>query len=190
MAEIFDGAAIAQKPVKPKTIDSFIVQLKLVFVHIVNLVSNILGNDFFSCYLRRILLRLLGIQLGAGTIIRGGGYLYGGGLVSGARCQVNRGCYFDFTSSIILGDDVVVGHGVTFITAEHEIADPTCRAGSVFGRPIVVGNGVWIGAKATILPNIVIGSGAIVAAGAVVTKDVLPNVIVAGIPAKVIRELK
>ena len=57
-------------------------------------------------------------------------------------------------------------------------------------KPVKIGNKVWIGAHATILPGVTIGDGAVVAAGAVVTKDVPSNVVVAGVPAKVIKEIE
>ena len=165
-------------------------QLKTIVVHIINLVSNILGNDYLSCLLRRQLFnKIFGAKLGVGTVFRGGGYLYGGNLITGVNCQINRGCYFDMTDTVTLGDNVVIGHGVTLITAQHKIQDGRRRAGDVYGCPIVIHEGVWIGANATILPGITIGRGAIVAAGAVVTKDVAPNVVVAGIPAIPIKEL-
>jgi maltose O-acetyltransferase len=164
-------------------------QLQLVFIHLINLTSNILGNDFLSCTLRRYLISLLGVQLGSRTIVRGGSYIYGGKLTTGKNCQINRSCYFDFTEKIVLGNNVVVGHGATFITAKHDIGNATQRASAVLGYSIVIEDGVWIGANTTLLPGITVGKGAIVAAGAVVTKNVPPNTVVAGIPAKVIREM-
>lgn len=159
-------------------------------VHIINLISNVLSSDSLSLRLRRKLLGLLGIQLGEGTVVLGGSYFSGGRLVTGAGCYINRGCYFDFNAQITLGNNVVIGHGVTLITAEHAIGDSSRRAGPVSGRPIAVKDGAWIGANATLLPGVVIGQGSIVAAGAVVTKDVSANVVVAGVPAKVVRELE
>jgi len=164
-------------------------QFSVLLIHSINLLSNLLGNDFISCLLRRYLFQLLGAKIGAGTIIRGGGYIYGSSLSTGLNCQINRGCYFDFTASITFGDNVVIGHGVTFITAKHKIGDVTRRAGAIEGCPITVEDGAWIGANSTILPGVVIHQGAIVAAGAVVTKDVSPNCVVAGVPAKILKEL-
>ena len=164
-------------------------QLMIVFVHTINLISNLLGNDFLSCLCRQFLLSLLGIQLGKGTVIRGSSYFGGGGLTTGSDCQINRSCYFDFTASITFGNNVVVGHEVTFITTDHEIGDSICRAGRVIGNPISVEDGVWICAKSTILPGVTIGKGSVIAAGAVVAKNVLPNVLVAGVPAKFIKSL-
>jgi maltose O-acetyltransferase len=161
----------------------------MTFVHLINLISNVLGDGGIGRRLRRELLKLLGSHFGPGTFVKGGGYIYGGGLTTGSQCFINRNCYFDLSGPIILGNNVVVGHGVTFITAEHRIGDATRRAGPTQGREITIEDGAWIGANVTILPGINIHKGSIIAAGAVVTKDVPPNVIVAGTPARVIREL-
>lgn len=161
-----------------------------ILVHLVNQLSNILSDDPISCYLRKVLLTFLGIKFGLLTSIKGGSYFAGGGLTTQEKCYINRNCYFDFTGKINFGSNVVVGHGVSFITAHHEIGNISCRAGKVKGLSIVVGDGVWIGANATILPGITIDKGAIIAAGAVVTKNVNSHTIVAGVPAKVIKELE
>lgn len=163
---------------------------KQIVIHGVNLLSNLLSTDPWSCKLRRKLLSFLGNQFGEGTVVWGGSYFGGGKLTTGTHCFINRSCHFDFNESIALGSHVVVGHHVSFITAEHQIGDATRRAGPLVGKPIVVGSGAWIGANATILPGVVIGSGAVVGAGAVVTKDVPPDVVVAGVPAKVLRKLE
>jgi maltose O-acetyltransferase len=175
-------------PIKP--MDLLLKQLRLMGIHLVNLLSNLLGNDGLSCLLRKQLLALLGARLGAGTVIRGGGYIYGGALTTGQQCQINRNCYLDFTAPITLGDQVVIGHGVTLITAKHALGDASRRASrQVQGLPIKVGSGVWIGANATVLPGIAISPGAVVAAGAVVTQDVPAHMLVAGVPAKPIKQL-
>ena len=166
-------------------------QFRLVFIHAINLASNVLGDDFLSASLRKGMLQLLGSRFGPGTVIRGGGYVYGGDLVTGASCFINRGCYFDFNARIVFGDNVVVGHGVTFITAVHNIGGPARRAArQIGGHAISVGDGAWIGANATILPGVTVGKGAVVAAGSVVNRNVPPNVIVAGVPSKVIKSVQ
>jgi maltose O-acetyltransferase len=165
-------------------------QLTLIGIHWVNLLSNWLGNDGLSCLLRKQLLSLMGARFGPGTVIRGGGYIYGGALTTGEQCQINRNCYFDFTAPIQLGNQVVIGHGVTLITARHELGDTKRRASrAVTGLPIQIGDGVWIGANATVLPGIAIASGAVIAAGAVVTRNVPAHTLVAGAPAKAVKSL-
>ncbi len=156
----------------------------------VNLISNALGDDYLSCKLRGTVLRVLGVWLGPGTRVLGGCYFPGGDLVTGANCRISRGCFFDFTGRISFGDEVVLGHGVTFVTAEHKLGDSVRRAGRFRGLPITVEDGVWIGANATLLPGVTVGKGTVVAAGAVVTKDVSPDVLVAGVPARVVKQLE
>ena len=165
-------------------------QLESVGTHAANLTARVLGDDYLSSSVRRSLFRLLGAKFGPGTNIKGGGYVYGGGLVTGARCYINRGCYFDMTASITFGDHVVVGHGVSFITAEHSLGGAARRAGKVHGHPILIEDGVWVGANSTILPGVTVGRGAVIAAGTVVNKDVPANAVVAGIPSKTIKELE
>lgn len=158
--------------------------------NVVNALSGALGDDPLSRVTRARLLRRFGAQLGRRTTVRGS--YFGGAkvkLVTGERCWISRHCYFDFAESVTLGNDVVVGHGVAFVTASHSIGESSRRAGDFRGYPILIENGVWIGANATILPGTTIGRGAIVAAGAVVTRNVPPDVIVAGVPARVLREL-
>ena len=107
----------------------------------------------------------------------------------GADCWLNCPIRLDVTAPITLEDDVVVGFGTTLTTSGHDISCPTRRAGALFARPITIRRGAWIGANATILPGVTVGEGAVVGAGAVVTKDVPPHALVAGNPARVIKEL-
>ena len=86
-----------------------------------------------------------------------------------------------------IGDDVFLGHNVVIATLDHAF-DPD-RRGDLVPAPVTVGNKVWIGANATLLPGVSVGEGAIVAAGAVVTKDVPPGAIVGGVPARFIRNV-
>ena len=82
-----------------------------------------------------------------------------------------------------------VGPGVEFVTGGHEIGTTQRRAGKGTAEAIVIEAGCWIGAKALILGGVTIGMGSIVAAGAVVTENVPPNTLVAGVPARTKREL-
>ncbi len=84
-------------------------------------------------------------------------------------------------------DDVQIGPSVN-LTSENHPLDPADRK-TVILQPILIKRNAWIGAGATILPGVTIGENAIVAAGAVVSRDVLPNTVVAGIPAKVVKSI-
>lgn len=114
---------------------------------------------------------------------------YGRHITLGNHFYANMDCIFLDVNRITFGDNVMVGPRVGFYTAGHP-TDPEIRNTQLeFGLPITVEDNVWIGANATILPGVTIGEGAIVAAGAVVTKDVPSRTIVGGNPARVIREL-
>ena len=106
----------------------------------------------------------------------------------GKNVFINSGCRFQDQGGIKIGDGVLIGHNVVLATINHDI-DPSKRS-DMHLAPIVIGNNVWIGANATVLPGVTIGDGAIIAAGAVVTKDVPANVIVGGIPAKIIKTIE
>ena len=101
----------------------------------------------------------------------------------GKRVFINAGCQFQDQGGITIGDDVLVGPQTTL---NHD-PDPEKRGG-MFAKPVVIGDKVWLGARVTICPGVTIGEGAIVGAGAVVTKDVPSRTVVAGVPAKVIKQ--
>lgn len=105
----------------------------------------------------------------------------------GKNVFFNSGCRFQDQGGITIGDNVLVGHNVVMATLNHDI-DPDCRA-DMHPAPIHIGNKVWIGSNATILPGVTVGDGAIIAAGSVVCKDVPSNTMVAGVPAKVIKKI-
>lgn len=97
------------------------------------------------------------------------------------------GCKFQDQGGIFIGDGSLIGHNVVLATLNHAM-DPEDRA-TMIPAPIHIGKRVWIGANATVLPGVTIGDGAIVAAGAVVTKDVPENTVVGGVPARVMRKI-
>ncbi len=90
---------------------------------------------------------------------------------------------------VTIGKNCMMGPRVSIYTAGHPLDAETRISGLEFGKPVTIGDNVWIGGNAVINPGITIGNNVVVAAGAVVTKDVADNVVVAGVPAKVIREV-
>ena len=109
---------------------------------------------------------------------------YGYNIKVGMNFYANHNCVILDPAPVVIGDDVMLGPGVLISTASHP-KDPVLRKkGWETALPITIGNNVWIGMGAKILPGVTIGDNAIVAAGAVVTKSVPADTNVAGIPAK------
>lgn len=105
----------------------------------------------------------------------------------GKRVFINSGCRFQDQGGITIGDDALLGHNVVLATLNH-IVEPARRK-DMTPAAIVIGKNVWIGSNTTILPGVTIGDNAIVAAGAVVTKDVPANTVVGGVPAKELKRI-
>lgn len=112
---------------------------------------------------------------------------FGKNISLGRRVFINAGCCFQDQGGIEIGDDCLIGHQVVLATLNHD-PDPQKR-GNMFPAPIRLGRGVWVGSHATILPGVTVGDNAIVAAGAVVTRDVPANTVVGGVPARVLKTL-
>lgn len=111
----------------------------------------------------------------------------GKNITFGKNVFINSGCKFQDQGGITIGDGALIGHNVVIATINHDLLPEKRR--TMHLAPIVIGKNVWIGANATILPGATIGDGAIIAAGAVVKGNVPSNVIVGGVPAKVIKEI-
>lgn len=118
-----------------------------------------------------------------------------GRIVIGSRCMFGARTHLTSVKRIVVGDNLLTGRDVLITDNSHGLLTvdelsqhPADRVLTSKGV-VCIGNNVWIGDKASILPGVIIGDGAIIAANAVVTHDVPPFTIVAGIPAKVIRKL-
>ena len=105
----------------------------------------------------------------------------------GENVFINSNCTMQDQGGVYIGDDVLIGHNVCILTLNHDFEIE--KRAELHPSPIHIKNKAWIGSNATILPGVTIGEGAIVAAGAVVTKDVAPNTIVGGNPAKFIKNI-
>jgi maltose O-acetyltransferase len=109
----------------------------------------------------------------------------------GENSSINYFCQFypDPDAYISIGDNCFVGMNVNFCTVSHNLGNSKQRAGENTYKPIVIGDGCWIGANSIILPGVTICSGTIIAAGSVVTRNCEKNSLYAGNPAKKIKDL-
>jgi len=106
----------------------------------------------------------------------------------GRNVFINQNCTMYDLGGIDVGDDVMIGPNVSIITSGHPL-EPSQRRAFVIAKPIVIERNVWIAAGATIIGGVTIGENSVVAAGAVVTRDVPPNNLVGGNPARIIRSI-
>jgi maltose O-acetyltransferase len=141
--------------------------------------------------LRFILYRLGGVRIQQARIASGifvGGP--GSNLSIGHGTSINVECFFDCLGKVTLGKQVMVGMGVMIVTSDHPL-DPDGRPQrQSVGRDVVIGDGAWLGARCTILPGVTVGEGAVVSAGAVVTRDCRPFAVYAGVPARLVGHLR
>lgn len=113
---------------------------------------------------------------------------FGKNIRFGKEVFINSGCHFQDQGGIEIGDGAMIGHNVVLATVNHDLNPANNRKNHY--APVKIGNHVWIGANVTILPGVTIGNWAVVAAGAVVTKDVPELTVVGGVPAKVLKTLQ
>lgn len=150
-------------------------------------INAVAPGDFTA--MQALLTELTGREVDASVRVVPPFYPDGGhALRLGRNVFVNHGCTAVVVGGIEIGDDVMIGPNVQLISGGHSLEPETRRTVSTCA-PVVIGRGVWIGAGATILPGVTIGEDAVVAAGAVVTKDVAPPTLVGGVPATLMREL-
>ena len=109
----------------------------------------------------------------------------GKNITIGTDVFINSGCHFQDQGGIEIGDGTLIGHNVVLATINHDLNPKENRKNHY--APIKIGSHVWIGSNATVLPGVTVGDWAVVAAGAVVTKDVPAMTVVVGVPAKVLK---
>jgi maltose O-acetyltransferase len=141
--------------------------------------------------------RVLGMRIGSGSALLMDQYIYvrgrgrrpvngrdagcERGITIGRRTIINQQCCLDGRGGLTIGDNVDISPGVWILTDGHDMHDPLFPE---LLAPVRIGNHAWIGSRAMILPGVTVGEGAVVAAGAVVTRDVEPYAVVAGVPAR------
>jgi maltose O-acetyltransferase len=113
----------------------------------------------------------------------------------GSNIEVGNGFYTNYNCTILdggkvtIGDEVMFAPNVSLYTAGHPIHPIPRNAGYEYALPITIGNNVWIGGNVVITPGVTIGDNTVIGAGSVVTKDIPANVVAAGNPCRVIREI-
>lgn len=115
---------------------------------------------------------------------------YGYNIHTGSAFFANFDCVFLDVCEIRFGDRCMLGPGVHIYTATHPLDPLTRSSGREYGMPVRIGDDVWIGGGALIMPGVTIGNRAVIASGAVVTKNVPDDVVVGGNPARIIKHLK
>lgn len=127
-----------------------------------------------------------GLKLGRGVVIYGDVELWSmNRIYIGSRSVIGHSCFLDGRRGLTIGEDVNFSSGVWIWTLQHDLRSPTF---DTVGGQTIVQDRAWLCSRCTLLPGVTIGEGAVVAAGAVVTKDVAPYTVVAGIPAKPVGE--
>lgn len=135
---------------------------------------------------RRMLLRAFGCRIGRTSAVgRTASIDRPWNLVMGERSSIGEQAWVFCLDRIIIGDKVCIGPGARLITGSHDISSPSFR---LVTKPIVIESGVWVANYASVLPGVVIGEGAVVGTSAVVTKPVDPWSVVAGNPARVVKQ--
>ncbi len=143
---------------------------------------NSIFSSFPSQHVRKWFLRLMGAKIAKGVPVYGGTeYRYPKGLVIGKGSSIGHRAVLDARMGLTIGANVVLATEVMIWTLHHNYNDVNFKSE---GAPIVIEDYAWLGSRCTILPGVTIGEGAVIAAGAVVTKNVPPYAVFGGVPAK------
>lgn len=160
--------------------------LKKVILFFIN--HFMVGNYLWE--IKNILLRFAGISIGHNVKIVGPIKIdVCSNLSIGNNCWIGKNLNIIGNADVIIGDYCDFAPDVFLETGTHEIGNTERRAGRGYCESIHIGSGCWIGIRTTILPGVKIGNGCVVAAGAVVNKSVRENVLIGGVPAKIIKVL-
>jgi acetyltransferase-like isoleucine patch superfamily enzyme len=159
---------------------SFLSELRLYICN--HIASKVPSNCLRLAFYRHI----MGFELAEGVAVHlGARFDCAKGLKIGVNSVINENCRLDPRGGIIIGTNVAISAETIILTADHDLDSPGFIGRS---RPVTISDYAWIGTRALILPGVEIGEGAVVGAGSVVSKKIDPYCIVAGVPAKFIRQ--
>jgi len=158
------------------------VKRRISTVYLEFIVMLLHGVGVVPCHhVRRLFYRLAGMHIGKGSSIHTGLRLYDPSRISiGKDTIIGEGAILDGRDNLFIGNHVAFATGVMVYNSQHDIRDPFFKAVS---KPVHIEDYVFVGPNAIILPGVRVGKGAVIGAGAVVTRDVPPGVIVGGVPA-------
>lgn len=152
------------------------------------LLQNLNTQRHCNCEIRQLLSEIIGDPIAESTEIRLPFYSdYGHNIKLGERIFFNANVMMVDLGGITIEDDVLTGPGAYLVSVNRKLTPSKRRELDL--NSVLIKKNAWIGAKAVILPGVTVGENAVVAAGAVVTKDVEANTVVAGVPAKIIKKI-
>lgn len=141
-----------------------------------------------SSKLKITILKMFGASIGSGVVVKPSiNIKYPWNIKIGDNTWIGEGAWLDSLDKITIGKNCCISQGVYFCTGNHDWTDPTF---GLIVKPISVEDGAWVGARATVLPGVTIGSHSIVSAGSSVSKNTEPNMIYVGNPAQPVKERK
>jgi acetyltransferase-like isoleucine patch superfamily enzyme len=159
--------------------------IRMVFNRILTHIPGYIGHTLRVRWLQINCLHIgEGCSIGHGVIIMGVE-----NLSLGDRVAIPRNCHIDARGGLTLADYALVGFESVILTHTHNSDDPESpiQHQGMFSKPVYIGPKAWLGTRVIVQPGVTIGEGAIVGSGAVVTKDVAPYDVVAGVPARILR---
>lgn len=184
---------IATKQLKSDILGFAFKELNIILTNILSRILNLIGSGTFGCIVRANILRLLGFSIGRGVRFSSDIFIHRryNHVMIGDGSFINRGVYFDAPAPVTIGKHCDIGFNTVFTTTQHVLhTDYRKRRPAFPSKPIVVEDFVWIGCNVIVLDGVTIGQGSVVAAGSVVTKDIPPNSLAMGTPARVVRTLE
>jgi acetyltransferase-like isoleucine patch superfamily enzyme len=144
--------------------------------------NNLLGHLPFHCIRLSFYRLVMKAEIGRGSSIFMGAWMdTPGGLVIGSDSTINQKCRLDSRGGLYIGNNVSISAEVCILTAEHDTQAPNFAG---IQSPVRIEDYVFVGTRAMILPGVILGKGSVIAAGAVVTKNVEPYSVVGGVPAR------